>query len=185
MKSDSTLMKALKKMGVVAEAATTETLAASPEALETLRIEYDAFRVATEADTAELRTALEAAIATVGEVEASRNELATKLAAIETANAVAAEAAVVAAANSRKTKLEAAVGTERAPALFMATESMSDASFEAVLTALTTTAAVEAKSALFTEQGVEADVDAAKIAEAAPSKEMLILKSMFAEAGTA
>jgi GTP cyclohydrolase III len=66
---------------------------------------------------------------------------------------------------ARKEKVVASLGTERADALLKVTEGMDDAAFEAVVSALGVSAAVEAASPLFKEVGVDAKADATKVRE--------------------
>lgn len=78
-----------------------------------------------------------------------------------------AEAKAQAEADALKTKMEARmaslskdVGDERAAKVLAATEGMDDASFEAIASALKMSAVEEAKSEMFTEQGVAAEAPA-------------------------
>lgn len=79
-------------------------------------------------------------------------------------------------ANARKEKIVAAIGTEKAGALFEATEGLDDAAFEAVVSALVGSVEVETKSELFKEVGVAAQADATKVEESA---EMRLLKQKY------
>lgn len=150
---------------------TTEVQAAIDAAVATVSAEFGEFKTSAEAamlEAAEKITSLEAALA-----EAN--------AALEAANADKAQAVVDAAAlkaAARKEKVIAAVGTERAPALLTVTEGMEDAAFDAVLSALSTGAKAEAESPLFTEVGVDAQADTAKVVES-ESAEMKILKAKY------
>src|SRR5687768_14996995 len=102
---------------------------------------------------------LEAAKAALAAVEGDKAEM--------IAQAAAAKLAV------RKDKVVAAIGTEKADGLMAATENLDDAAFEAVVSALAGSVEVEANSSLFKEQGVDAQVDAAKVEEESEEKRLL------------
>jgi hypothetical protein len=61
---------------------------------------------------------------------------------------------------SRKAKVEAAIGTAKAPSLLAATETLDDVSFEAIVTSLATSLEDEAKTKMFVETGVAGEADA-------------------------
>ena len=94
----------------------------------------------------ELTAKFEAAQATLALAEEAKQSLI----------ATAAEAKAVA----RKAKVEAAIGTAKAPSLLAATDSLDDASFEAIVASLATSLDTEANSPMFTEKGVASEADA-------------------------
>lgn len=90
-----------------------------------------------------------------------------QISALQTSLEQFAEAKAQAEADAIKTKMEARmaslskdVGDERAAKVLAATEGMDDASFEAIASALKMSAVEEAKSEMFTEQGVSAEAPA-------------------------
>lgn len=176
MKPESTLGRLLKGWGAAPAAE-----AVQPEALAALQAEFDAFRATAESDIAEIGAKLTEALDALKTVEAARDELAAKLQSAEAEAAAKAEAEAAAKLQARKTKIEAAVGTERADAVFAAVNGMDDAQFEAVLSAMTVAGASEAKSKMFSEQGADLDADPAAAA-AGPSKEMQILRAKYGNA---
>lgn len=64
---------------------------------------------------------------------------------------------------ARKAKIEASVGTDRAPALLEATKGLSDEQFDAIVGAVKVTAEVESKSPMFREVGVQGETDLSKV----------------------
>lgn len=83
---------------------------------------------------------------------------------------------------ARTAKLVDVVGTEAAAGLQAATASLDDTAFDAVVSAMKSSAAKEATAPAFTEQGVEAKADASKVAEQAQTNGVLeYLKSMTPE----
>lgn len=99
--------------------------------------------------------------------EAANKELTEKLAALQefaaAAEAQAAEAEAKAAqakANARKEKLVEKFGTEAADKMFAAVESLDDANFEVVVSAMSLSFKTEAESKMFKEQGAEIETDA-------------------------
>lgn len=121
----------------------------------------------------QLAEAAEALAMMTSKYEAAEAALAT-LAAEKVATEVAAKAAKLTA---RKAQVEAAIGTDKAAGLMLATEGLDDASFEAIVTALAGSVDAEAQSTLFQEIGATGVVDAAKIV--AESPEMKILKQTY------
>jgi hypothetical protein len=152
---------------------------------------------ALQAELAELKTSAEAAIAELtadkeltlaalaaaqGELDSARAELETLKQFAEAAEAAAAQAAAEAAAaklNARKEKIVAAVGTERADALMAATQALDDAAFDAIVSAMSLSVQIEAKTGMFAEVGATADANAAAPIEESP--EMKILKAKYAQ----
>lgn len=121
------------------------------------------------------------------DIEVAAGALATMTANYEAAqgiiNALTAEKAEaqakadVAKFAARKEKVVAAIGTEKADGLMLATAGLDDAAFNAVVSALAGSVAVEASSKLFSEVGVAAEADAAKVVE--ESKEMALIKQRY------
>lgn len=159
-----------------AELQTTISLAVTA-AVEGLVAEFEAFK-----ETAE------AMVAQAGEINsllaAQLAEATTKLA--DTENRLSAAYELIGSLSddaeckrvaTRQDKIVAAVGELKAPALLAATDSLDDAAFDAVVSALVGGVAAEAASPLFTEVGVTAEVDASKIV--VESKEMQILKKKY------
>jgi hypothetical protein len=171
MKPDSVLAKLALSMGITANPVAADVSA--------LQAEFEAFKVQAESDLNEVKGALASAVALAQEVEAQRDELAVKLAAVEAASASAAEQAAAAKVKAREDKLIALLGTERAAPVIQATSGLPDEGFEAVVAAMTTAAAVEAKSPMFTEAGVQAEASAS-VAEG-PSLEMQMLRKQHAK----
>jgi hypothetical protein len=138
--------------------------------------------VATE--VVEPAAALEAAQAAMTEMSGKVAELSAALA---SANALLVEmqaekVAMIAEAAAKKTaarkeKVEAAVGTLKAPSLLAATESLDDAAFDAVVSALATSVDAETQSPMFKEVGIAAEVDLTKVNE--ETAEMRILKAKY------
>lgn len=171
MKPDSTLARLLKSFGGAAEAASTEAIAE-------LQTQFDAFKADAQAEIADLGSKLEQALTAVSSLEAERDALAASMKAAEDAALATAEAAAAAKLTARKDKIVAAVGTERADAVFAAVEGMEDAQFEAVLAAMTSASAAEAKTPMFSERGATLDADPVAVVEA-ESKEMQILRAKY------
>lgn len=67
--------------------------------------------------------------------------------------------------SARKEKIVAAIGTTKAEGVMAATKDLDDASFEAIVSALTTSVDAEAKSEMFTETGASAEADASKVVD--------------------
>ena len=150
----------------VAEAvATTVEMVADASATE-----LSLMRATVEANVAALAAmtiSYEAAQAALNALTAEKAELAVK-----------AEAAKYTA---RKEKVVSAIGaSEKSEALMLATQDLSDASFDAVVKALAGSVDAEASTGLFAEVGVSAVADTTKIV--AESPEMKILKQKFKSA---
>ena len=83
---------------------------------------------------------------------------------------------------ARLASLKSSVGDLKADALYAATANLNDEAFQAVVSALAGSVAVEAKTALFQEVGVAAEVDREKLAtEGGKSSEMKILEAMYSK----
>lgn len=171
MKPDGTLARLLNSFR--AQSGVPE----SGEALAALQTEFDAYKASVADDVAELSEGLQVALLSVKEAESQRDELAAKLATLEAASVQAAADAAQAKLDARKAKIVAAVGTDRADAVFEATSALADAAFDAVVGAMTVAADKEAKSPLFTETGASVEANAATVDT--PSKEMQILREKF------
>jgi hypothetical protein len=146
----------------VTEVLGTELLVYSEE----LQAEMANLKAQAEAATsalAEMTAKLEAAHADLSKLVAEKAEMAATAAAVKLA--------------ARKEKVIAAIGTERADALMAATEGLDDAQFAAVVSAMSVATDAEAKSPLFSEVGVTAEADAAKVVE--ESAEARILKQKY------
>lgn len=122
--------------------------------------------------------------AKVTELSATNESLTAQLAAIadlvaekELAEAARAEQAKADRLAVRREKIEAAVGDSVADALLSATTEMDEESFARFVTALTLTVDNEAKSPLFKEAGVAAEVDPSKAV--AISDEMKLLQDKY------
>jgi hypothetical protein len=122
------------------------------------------------ADLAEAVAALSAVTVSFEAAQAALNALTAEKAEL----AVKAEAAKFVA---RKEKVVSAIGSEKADGLMLATQSLDDAAFDAVVSALAGSVDVEASQGLFTEVGVSANADTTKIV--AESPEMKILKQKY------
>lgn len=114
---------------------------------------------------AEQAADLEAALSDAITLKAQRDENALaltaaqeQLAVFQAEKEVAELATKQAVAQARMDKLSAAVGTERAAELSASLEGVSEAQFEAVVSALEFASQGEKQSALFTEMGADADV---------------------------
>jgi len=130
--------------------------------------------------------ALQSAVASLTEQLTAKDTLIASLTAqVDAAHefkAAAEKAAAEARVAARTSKLTALVGNVQAASLQAATASMDEASFEAVVSALSLKTTVEANSAEFSEVGVDGNADAAKlVAEANGSRVMDYLKTISHE----
>ena len=177
------MLDALKRaIGGKADAVAEQVIALA--AHEALQSEFASYKEQAESllstavsEKAELATKLESAQAELSEALA---QLETLKQFAEAAEAAAAQAAAEAAAtklNARKTAIVAAVGTGRADALMAATESLDDAAFDAIVSAMSMSVETEAKTGMFAEQGATVDASAAPNADESP--EMKILKAKY------
>lgn len=174
MKQNTMLSRLMAKLGAV------EPVSADVEALQA---DFEAFKTKSEAALAEVSaqlteasTALETAVNAVAEADAKVAELEAKLAAANAEKVAAEVAAAEKRLLARKEKIEAAVGTSNADALMAATQSLDDAAFDAVVSALNMSVDNESKSGMFSEVGAAAQADAAKVEE---SPEMKILREKY------
>lgn len=167
---DSFLKSLLGKAGVDATAAVAEATAS-------LQAEFDAFKLEAASQVEQSTTALSQAVETVKEADAKIAELQASLAAsaaqLATLQAFADQAAAdkakleadaaQAKLDARKAKIVAAVGTAKADALMASTQSLADADFESIVSALGTSLETEAKTKMFTEAGHAGEVEGGKI----------------------
>lgn len=153
---------------LVVEAVTEELVANTDFAL--LQAEFDLFKQSA-ADAASQ------AAAQVAELVSKLDEANAALAAIAAEKAAMAAEAEAKRLAARKEKVEAAIGTEKAAGLLLATEGLDDAAFNAVVSALAGSVEAEAETELFKEVGVTAEADAAKVVT--ESAEMKILKQKY------
>jgi hypothetical protein len=156
-----------------------EAVAAVAEQVADLVLTVDASAV--QAELTALQTKFEGIVATA---EAALAEMTAKYEGAQAAlTALAAEKEAMLAAHAaaklaaRMSKIEAAIGTEKAAGLMAATEGLEDAAFEAVVSALVGSVNAEANTSLFKEVGVTAEADATKIVT--ESAEMRILKQKY------
>lgn len=132
------------------------------------------------AEMALVQAALSASQEQYAELSKKFEEVTMALNAVEGAKQALITSAEEIKAASRKAKVELALGTARAPALLTATQSLDDASFEAIVASLTTSASDEAKSSLFSEVGVSSKTDAsAVVTEPEESQESKLLKAKY------
>ena len=127
----------------------------SNEVLAKLQADFDSYKAEADqlltqatAEVAELKTKLEAANAVI--------------AAAEQAKALAEKQTLETKMAARKEKIVAAIGTEKADGLMLATEALDDAAFNAVLSALAGSVEAEASTEMFKEVGVDAKAEAPK-----------------------
>jgi hypothetical protein len=179
-----------KKLGVTqdaapqADASDAVSLAVSvtdTEEFKQLLSDFGTLKAAHDSLAADLKAATELLDETNAKLTAANEQLATAQAAVDATNA--AKAAAEAEAHARKmTARKAAVvdviGDAKAESFLAATEGLDDAAFQAVASALTGKAAAEATSALFTEVGVDGQVDATNPART-ESKEMKLLREKY------
>ena len=143
--------------------------------------------LATETFTTELATAQAALAEKVTELSALTEQLTALSAELATAQeqlAIADEAKeqLVQAAHeaklvARKNMIVASIGTDKADALMTATEGLDDIAFASVVGALAGSVVAEAKTDLFVEVGVTAEVDTINVVAEAP--EMALIRKQF------
>lgn len=146
-----------------------ETLTVTVDAT-AVKAELAQLQAEFESNISELKGQLEAAMASVEELKSA---LDAEKAAKEELIAKAKDAKLAA----RKERVVAAVGTDKADGVMAAVESLDDAAFEAIVSAMQGSVDAEAKSSMFKEVGVTAEVDASKVAE--ESQEMKLLKAKY------
>lgn len=184
MKKENQLLSRIVKLVTGKEDTTTkadvidETLKTDQElVIEVASEELDVLKAQVEALTADLGEKLEAANGALAEMTAKFEEAQAQLSAIAAEKAQMVTDALAAKLAARKEKVVAAIGTEKADGLMLATEGLDDTAFEAVVSALAGSVAAEAASPLFKEVGVTAEADAAKVVE--ESAEMKLLKKQY------
>lgn len=138
--------------------------------------------------TAELASTKETLEASVAELTAAQEQIATMTAQYEEAVKALAELKDVKAAmekeaeekrmSARKQKISAAVGDSKVESLMAATMSLSDEAFDEVVGAMSASVEKESKTEMFVEKGVTAEVDASKVAS---EKEEDLLTKMLQE----
>lgn len=124
-------------------------------------------------NTAELATAL-ASLASqaeaIAELTSKYESAQAALAEIEAAKSALIAEQIAAKLAARKEKVETVIGTAKAPALLSATESLDDAAFEAVVSAIQGSVEQESKSELFREVGASGSADALNVEEDAVAR---------------
>lgn len=179
---DSFLSKLMGKAGIDATVAVTEATAS-------LQAEFDAFKLEAGTQIEASATALLQAVETVKEADTKITDLQTSLTAATNkltafqafADQAAAEklalevTAETARMDARKVKIVAAVGTAKADALMASTQTLADADFESIVSALGTSVATEAKTKLFSEIGVAGETDTARVTEGQSSVMAILL----------
>jgi peptidoglycan hydrolase CwlO-like protein len=132
------------------KAETTLSLQVDSAALEKLQADFEAFKAE--------------ANALIAQADADNTELKKQVQVLQSEKSQMIAEATAKKLADRKAKVEAAIGeNEKVEKLLAATEAMEDAAFEAIVSALNTSAETEAKSEMFTEKGVAATADASKI----------------------
>lgn len=171
MKDDTMFGRLMAKLrGTPAADVATEAVAA-------LQADFDAFKASAALELATATANLETALTAVQEADARVVEMQAALDAVAAEQEKALAAAEAAKLQTRKEKIEATVGSEKADALMTATTGLDDTAFDAVLAAMTTASTNEAKSKMFTERGAAAEVDANKVVEL--SAEMKLLQDKY------
>jgi hypothetical protein len=169
--------KLLNVQPAQAEVVETREQAVVPQAeLDNAIAEFDTVVSDLQAQLKEATTSLDAATVALAELNSKYEAATAALAAIEAEKAEMIAQAAAAKAASRKEKVVAAIGTEKADSLLLATEGLDDAAFEAVVSALVGSVEVEAKSNLFKEVGVAAQADATKVNEESAEMKILLAK---------
>lgn len=136
-----------------------------------------------EAAVASLTADLSAATAKVAELQATLDAASAQLATAADAKAKAEADAKATKLEARKSKLVEVVGETRAAAFLAVADTLDDASFEAMTSALKGTMVDEAGKPLFNEVGVDANADTTKLGAETP--EMKILREKYADANKA
>ncbi len=152
------MLKHLRKFFNATEVDITLASANQQEELQTMTDQEKAALKAAEDKSAELSTALEAANASIA-------ELTNKYEAVQAALSQSAEAQATLVANAktatltaRTASLSAIMGDTKGPLMATSLESLDDAAFAVVLSGYSANFEAEAKSKMFQEAGVSADV---------------------------
>lgn len=128
--------------------------------------------------SAQLATATEALAAAsnhITELTAKHDALVASLSAFEAEKLAAAEAAKATLLASRGSKLEAILGSVKAPAALAKLSALDDATFEAVTSMMSETYEAEKESPMFKEAGVDAKAETLSVDE--ESAEMKTIKA--------
>lgn len=141
--------------------------------MQALTAEYNSYKETAEALMAEAEAKVAEKDAAIAALQAQLQEYAAVAAQQKAAAELAAEEAKAMKAKARKDKIEAAVGTDKAPALLAALEPLGDEQFEAVVSGLAASVDTEAASPLFAEQGAAGQIDEAKLNEKPSFKQFL------------
>lgn len=156
---------------------TTETEATVNLSADNQIAELSASLLAATESLAANKASMDAMANVVAEMTKKLDITTTELSAIKAAKA-ALDADVKAKAEvSRKSKLEAAVGTDKAPALLESLKTLDDAAFDSVVGAMSASFAAEANSAAFKEVGVAAEAPKKASATDEESAEMKLIKA--------
>jgi hypothetical protein len=127
-------------------------------------------------DVAGLQASLASTVAELADAHTKITELSALVEAAKEFNAAQVAAALEVKTAARKLAVVNAVGTVKADALMAATASLEDSAFDAVMAAMTTTAAAEADTALFKEVGVDAEASTTSLADSNPVMDYLTAK---------
>lgn len=165
-----------KPPAVEAGAPATETLTLKIDA-SAIETELSVMRTELEDGVAKLSAELATAVAALAEMTANFEAAQAALNALTAEKAELAVKAEAVKFTARKEKVVSAIGTEKADGLMLATQGLDDAAFEAVVSALAGSVDAEAKTGLFTEVGVAAEADTAKIVVESP--EMKIINKKY------
>lgn len=120
---------------------------------------------AIQAELSSVLAQVEVVTSALTEMTAKYEEAQAALAAVAAEKDAIEVAAKAAQAAARLAQVEAAIGTEKAAAFMTATQGLDDTQFASVVSALAGSVEAEAKTELFVEQGVTAEVDAAVLEE--------------------
>jgi predicted nucleic acid-binding Zn-ribbon protein len=175
------MMNALKK--VFNNSAKATSIAEVEQQMESLEMSKPV------ADTAQLEalasslSAAEASMASqavvLAELTSKFDSVVAELSSVKEAKAQLEATMKAAKFATRKEKIEMAVGTSKADALFAATEALEDVQFEAVIGAMTVNLEAEAKTPAFQEQGIGHGVDATKVVQDPAVKLAEVLKAKY------
>lgn len=153
---------------------------AESQAVAELKAELDAFKASTESIVEDLNEKLSSALADVGAISAEKATIAAELAKATAEVERLVQAAADAKLSARHKALSEVLGDAKATGLMSAVGGLQDAEFSALLEAFASSAAVEAKTKMFTEVGASAETDVTALV-AAPSKEMQILQAKYGQ----
>lgn len=111
------------------------------------------------------------------QIKASYEEAVKSLKELQEVKAAMESEAAQKRMDARKQKISATIGDSKVESLMAATESLDDVAFDAVVAAMAMSTDVEAKSEMFVEKGVTAEVDASKV----ETDDKDVLRQMLAE----